>query len=106
LDGPGDPAAVELVPCPVPRPLAVLRGTLEELLADPDLRAHESAWVQATLTDAVRPSDAMDRLRRRFPHAVVLAFEPEGAPEAPALLDAALAAQRIAAVEGTPVSAA
>lgn len=139
LDGPGDPAAVELVPCPVPRPLAVLRGTLEELLADPDLRAHESAWVQATLTDAVRPSDAMDRLRRRFPHAVVLAFEPEGAPDAPqgsyrrlrgledaelmrrfvadvrgsdaspeelALLDAALAAQRIAAVEGTPVSAA
>jgi len=74
---------VELLPCPVPRPLAALRGTLDELLADPRLRAHEDAWVQATLTDPVRPADAMDRLRRRFPHAVALAFDPQGAGAAP-----------------------
>jgi DNA repair protein SbcD/Mre11 len=73
------PAEAELVPLPVPRPLATLRGTLDELLADPRLREHEGAWVQATLTDPVRPSDAMERLRRRFPHAVVLAFDPQGA---------------------------
>lgn len=73
----------ELLPCPVPRPLANVRGTLDELLADPRLAAHEGAWVQATLTDPVRPADAMERLRRRFPHAVALAFDPQGAGAAP-----------------------
>ncbi|WP_447645939.1 exonuclease SbcCD subunit D C-terminal domain-containing protein [Nocardioides zeae] len=66
------------MPAPVPRPLARLRGTLDELLADPALAAHEGAWVQATLTDPVRPRGAMDRLRRRFPHALVLGFESSG----------------------------
>ncbi len=70
---------VELLPTPVPRALANLRGTLDELLADPRLAEIEDAWVQATLTDPVRPADAMERLRRRFPHAVALAFDPQGA---------------------------
>jgi len=74
---------VELVPTPVPRPLANLRGTLDELLADPRLAEAERAWVQATLTDPVRPADAMERLRRRFPHAVALAFDPQGAGARP-----------------------
>lgn len=74
---------VELLPTPVPRPLANLRGTLDELLADPRLAEHEGAWVQATLTDPVRPADAMERLRRRFPHAVALAFDPQGAGARP-----------------------
>lgn len=72
--------ATELVPYPVPRPLATLRGTLDDLLTGAEHAGAERAWVQATLTDAVRPEDAMDRLRRRFPHTVVLSFEPEGAP--------------------------
>ncbi|GAA3355744.1 exonuclease SbcCD subunit D [Streptomyces antimycoticus] len=38
--------------CPVPRPLARIRGRIEELLDDPDLDRHEEAWVEATLTDA------------------------------------------------------
>jgi exonuclease SbcD len=71
-------AETELVQLPIPRPLATIRGTLDELLADPRLREAEGAWVQATLTDPVRPSDAMERLRRRFPNAVVLAFDPQG----------------------------
>jgi exonuclease SbcD len=66
----------------VPRPLAELRGRLEELLADPTHAAAEGAWVHATLTDPVRPVDAMERLRRRFPHTAVLAFAPEGGDEA------------------------
>ncbi len=70
--------APELIPCPVQRPLAQLRGPLEELLGDGALAAHERSWVQVTLTDAVRPLEAMERLRSRFPHAVVLTFEPEG----------------------------
>jgi exonuclease SbcD len=71
-------ARVELIAAPVPRALASLRGTLDELLADPRLREREGDWIQATLTDPVRPSDAMERLRARFPHAVVLAFDPQG----------------------------
>jgi exonuclease SbcD len=68
----------EFVEAPVPRPLARLRGTLEELLADPRLAVHAPAWVQATLTDAVRPLQAMEQLRARFPHTLVIGFEPVG----------------------------
>ena len=69
-------AGAEFVEAPVPRPLARLRGDLDALVADPTLGWAEQAWVQATLTDDVRPQKAMERLRRRFPHALVLAFEP------------------------------
>ena len=73
--GPGGVRSTEFVEAPVPRPLARLRGTLEELLGDPSLERHEGSWVQASLTDADRPVQAMDRLRRRFPHTMVLTFE-------------------------------
>ncbi|MFE9424889.1 exonuclease SbcCD subunit D [Kitasatospora sp. NPDC006697] len=73
--------AAERIDCPVPRPLACLRGTLEELLASERYAEHEDAWVQATLTDAVRPADPMERLRRRFPHTLQLLFEPDEQPE-------------------------
>jgi exonuclease SbcD len=69
-------ATVEAVDLPAPRPLAVLSGTLEELLSS---RAHadaERAWVHAVLTDPVLPPEAMARLRARFPHAVTLVHEP------------------------------
>jgi exonuclease SbcD len=79
----------EFVEAPVPRPLARVRGDLETLLRDPALAAHEQAWVQATLTDDVRPLQAMERLRRRFPHALVLGFEPTHpvGPATPAVRD-------------------
>jgi len=73
----------ERVDCPVPRPLARVRGALEELLADPDLARHEDAWIEATLTDAVRPADPMARLSERFPHTLSLAFDPDRSPDDP-----------------------
>lgn len=73
----------ERLDCPVPRPLARIRGRLDDLLDDPRLERHEQAWVEATLTDAHRPQDPMARLARRFPHVVSLAFEPDRAPEDP-----------------------
>ena len=76
--GPRGVSTAEFVEAPVPRRLARLRGTVDELLADPTLKKHERAWVQATLTDAVRPLQAMERLRARFPHTLVIAFEPTG----------------------------
>lgn len=71
------------VDCPVPRPLARIRGALDDLLADPDLARHEDAWVEATLTDPVRPADPMARLAERFPHTLSLVFAPERAPDDP-----------------------
>jgi exonuclease SbcD len=76
--GAGGVECVDFVAAPVPRPLALLHGTLEELLTDPRHVAAEPCWVQATLTDAQRPSLALERLRRRFPHVLVLKFEPVG----------------------------
>jgi len=78
---------VTLLATPVPRPLREVRGTLEELLAraDADLTGLEGAWVKAILTDAVRPSAPMERLREKWPHTIALDFQPEGglvAPEA------------------------
>jgi len=76
--GPDGFERADFVPAPVPRPLAVLRGRIEDLLADAKHADAEDAFVQVTLTDPRRPQHAMDRLRQRFPHALVLAFEPEG----------------------------
>ena len=70
--------AADFVEAPVPRRLARVRGTLDDLLHDLTLTEHEEAWVQATLTDTVRPVQAMERLRARFPHTLVIGFEPAG----------------------------
>ncbi|MFW5474074.1 exonuclease SbcCD subunit D [Knoellia sp. CPCC 206450] len=73
----GDPA-VQFVEAPVKRPLALLRGTLDELLTDRRHASAEGAWCQVTLTDPVRPLGAMERLRARFPHTLDLRFAPTG----------------------------
>ncbi|MFD6423299.1 exonuclease SbcCD subunit D [Streptomyces sp. NPDC060198] len=73
----------ERVDCPVPRPLARLRGMLDALLEDPALEIHRDAWVEATLTDPARPADPMARLTARFPHILSLVFDPERDPDDP-----------------------
>lgn len=102
----------QFVTAPVPRPLARLRGPLEELLADPALDHAEAAWVQVTLTDARRPPQAMERLRRRFPHTLHLLFEPEGATASgpltapvPGRGDHDITLDFLQAVRGVPASA-
>lgn len=106
-------AGAEFVEAPVPRRLARLSGDLETLLTDASLTRHEDAWVQATLTDRTRPSQAMDRLRRRFPHTLVLQFAPTGA-SAPATPAARVAGRSdhditldfVADLRGAPATAA
>ena len=78
LDLSGPAPQARAIEAPVVRPVRRLRGTLEELLADPRLREAESAWCQVTLTDAIRPLGAMERVQQRFPHALVLQFEDVG----------------------------
>jgi exonuclease SbcD len=72
-------AHVEQVPAPVHRRLSVLRGRLADLLGSADYARYQDDFVSVTLTDQARPEGAMDALRARFPHVLVLAFEPEGA---------------------------
>ena len=68
--------AVEWVELPVPRPLSVLTGELDALLANPAHASAEQHWVSAVLTDAARPLDAMRRLQARFPHCAHVAHAP------------------------------
>lgn len=79
--GPGGEIDAERIDCPVPRPLARVRGTLTELLDDPGLTRHEQSWIEATLTDPVRPADPMARLAERFPHTLSLVFDPDRGDE-------------------------
>lgn len=65
-------------PLPVPRPLSVLRGTLDELLRDAAHTPAEQHWVKAELHDAARPVDAMRRLQQRFPYCAVVEFASSG----------------------------
>jgi DNA repair protein SbcD/Mre11 len=72
-------AHAEQVPAPVHKRLSVLRGRLADLLGSAAYARHQDDFVSVTLTDPSRPEGAMDALRARFPHVLVLAFEPEGA---------------------------
>ena len=110
LDARGAVSA-EFVEAPVPRSLTRLTGTLEALLTDGRHASAEDAWVHATLTDPVRPARAMARLQERFPHAVALAFAPEGGSAERRRLtlegrsDHDIAVDFVAAVRGTPATA-
>ena len=66
----------DFVEAPVPRRLATLSGRLDELLADPAHETVEDHWLAVTLTDPRRPRMAMERLRQRFPHTLMVTFEP------------------------------
>ncbi|MHA7278768.1 exonuclease SbcCD subunit D [Arthrobacter sp. MDT2-2] len=69
---------IRAVEWPAPRELAVLAGTLEDLLSREDLGWAAAAYCHITLTDSERPARAMERLRTRFPDTLVLVFAPEG----------------------------
>lgn len=77
--GPSGVKSVEAVHWPGARELAVLRGELDDLLTGERHAKAEESYCQITLTDSERPKNAMERIRSRFPHTLVLGFEPEGA---------------------------
>lgn len=75
LDGDGA-ARVTPIPVPVGRPVAVLQGTIAELLDAPEHTAVESHFVRAVLTDAEHVLDAKLRLQRRFPFVTEVVLAP------------------------------
>ncbi len=108
-------AGCAFVEAPVPRRLARISGTLQTLLADPALAGAEGCWVQATVTDERRPGRAMELLQQRFPHTLVLAFEPagvgepvpaEGPPRVPGRSDTEVVAGFFSEVAGREMTAA
>lgn len=66
------------------RALSILSGKLEDLLSSDDHAYAEDTFCQITLTDNDHPALAMERLRTRFPHTLVLLFAPENARESSA----------------------
>lgn len=60
-------SSIELIDCPVRRPLARIESSFDELLHSDRWTDHEGHWLAVTLTDAQAPTDPMERLRRRFP---------------------------------------
>jgi len=63
---------------PVPRQLDTLRGELADLLENPEYADRTGYFLSFTVTDQVRPVDAMRKLRERFPYAVHMDWQPEG----------------------------
>ncbi len=92
----------------------MLRGRLPDLLGSAAFTGYEDDFVSVTLTDPSRPEGAMDALRARFPHVLVLTFEPEGVtPDQRGYRariagrdDLAIAAEFVTHVRSEPASAA
>lgn len=106
------PSEATFIPAPVPRPLTRLRGELAELLVDPRHTAAEQHWVEVTLTDPTRPRLPMEQIQQRFPHALVLTWQPEIAPTrfvasapVPGRSDHALSLDFVSEMRGRPASA-
>ncbi|WP_421735788.1 exonuclease SbcCD subunit D [Cellulomonas sp.] len=71
VDLSGGSVRTSLVDAPVPRRLADVTGTLEDLLGAAG-EPHTDAWTRVTVTDAHRPDDLYRRVKQRFPHALVV----------------------------------
>ena len=59
--------------------VAVLEGTMEELLTNPD-EAATASYVSITVTDDARPKRMVARIRDIYPHALVVVHRPSQAP--------------------------
>ena len=73
-------SSVRAVPAPVHRRLTALSGTLEDLLTSSAHTPYQQDFVALTLTDPVRPVDAMAALRRRYAHPLTLVWQPSSLP--------------------------
>lgn len=76
IDAHGGVSRVELVPCPVPRRLSDVFGTIEEVLG-PRFDAQHDDWVRAQVTGPARPEDLRRRVRQAFPHVLETRFVPD-----------------------------
>ncbi|GAB3296681.1 exonuclease subunit SbcD [Epidermidibacterium keratini] len=86
--------AVQWLELPVPREMATITGTLEQLLSDPAYDELSEHWISAVLTDPVRQPHAMRRLQERFAYCVALEYRPAESGAAPVRYRDVLAGKR------------
>ncbi|RLP07043.1 exonuclease SbcCD subunit D [Propionibacterium australiense] len=79
FDDTGAVAGVRLVPAPVPRRLSDVTGGLGEVLG-PRFAARREDWVRVTVTGESRPDNLVHEVKKVFPHALQVLFEPTGRP--------------------------
>jgi exonuclease SbcD len=60
---------------PVGRPVHSIKGTLDQLLVDPDLEQYVDHWIAMVLTDETAVVEPMERISKRFPHTTSLRYE-------------------------------
>jgi DNA repair protein SbcD/Mre11 len=73
----GARVSTELIDAPVVRRLSDVRGDLAEVFG-PRFTAQRDDWVRVTVTGAHRPDDLVMTVKRIFPHALEVHFEPDG----------------------------
>ncbi|HEX5017644.1 MAG TPA: exonuclease SbcCD subunit D [Actinomycetes bacterium] len=76
---------VESLELEQPRAMAVVRGTLVDVLLSAAAGGHADDWVQVTITDPERPPNLRDRLLEAFPHLLSMRHEPSSGPLASTL---------------------
>ena len=69
--------SIELIPTPVPRHLAEIRGPIESLLGG-DFDDHVGDWLRVYVTDRAYPQSMYARVKEHFPDALAILHEPEG----------------------------
>jgi exonuclease SbcD len=80
FDESGSVSGQELVPTPVPRTLADVEGTLEEVLSDRFADKHDS-WVRILVHGRTRPPNLLATLKAVFPELLQVQFIPEALPQ-------------------------
>ncbi len=73
----GTVACVGLVEAPVERRLSEVRGDLDEVLGR-RFEAQRGDWVRVVVAGDSRPTDLVTTVKRAFPHALEVHFEPDG----------------------------
>jgi len=66
-----------LVKAPLPRRLGEVAGSFEDLMG-PGFDDVSGDWLRVTVTDPARPEEMVQRLKWRFPHALVIRHLPAG----------------------------
>lgn len=61
---------IRTVPIDQPRDMAVLSGTIEDLLDPAQHTDHLDSWVSVSVTDDARPTQMWARIKERFPYAL------------------------------------
>lgn len=74
--GPGGVDTVDWVDLPIPRPLREIRGTLDDLLTNPEWAPFTAHYVRAVYTDKNKQLEPMKRLRERFEFCAEVVHEP------------------------------